>query len=336
MSSTRASGLQIRIVLITSLVGAPGCPLQGDLGSYTDSHPGSGSGSGTDTTPVTATMSTSLTGDEQPLTTTANGPTGTSEGSTADSETAETTAATATTSLGETTAVETGETGETESTGGPDPVCADGEPGPEDYARVLFDVWPEIVGNEQKFTGVCTVVEVTQPDLFEISLDCGDRTAIVEVAVAPVEFTLSLQPGQALQLDWLARGGSFWTNQWLALRDETLDPPLLLAAHEADTALPAGLPEFLAPISISFDGDSCGVPVDCHDNDSYERLLLEFVEAGDVVLVPDRTRADVGDYRVIVNYARRYHDLHQMANDCPNPTDPVLLYFQGLALRREN
>ncbi|MFY0534699.1 hypothetical protein [Nannocystis pusilla] len=130
-------------------------------------------------------------------------------------------------------------------------------------------------------------------------------------------------------------GGIFWTNQWLALRDETLDPPLLLAAHEADTALPAGLLDFLAPISISFGGDSCGVPVDCHDNDSYERLLLEFAEAGDVVLVPDRTRADVGDYRVIVNYARRHHDLHQMAGDCPNPTDPVPLYFQGLALRRD-
>ncbi|WAS95338.1 hypothetical protein [Nannocystis punicea] len=322
-----ARRLPRRSPLFVSLVLAA-CPQQGELGVYTDTDPPP-PGSGTDPGDTAGTGAPDSVG-EPTETTAPEGPPA-STGEPVDDTTTTTTGEDDTTTGEPVDDTTTTTTGEGDTTTGAPVDCAPAEPGFDHSAAVIFEPWPDIVGNEQSFAGDCTLIEVVQDVSFQIVLDCGDREATLDVRVEPAEFALGLAPGQSLELRWLARGGSWWTNQWFTLRDLAVEPSLLLAGLESDAVEPQGLPDFFAPLSLAYSGGSCGPPTDCHD--PFERLVVEFTH-GETVPIADATRADVGGYRALVNFAGRFHDLHTMARECKQWTDWIPEYFQAMAIRQ--
>ncbi|MCY1071547.1 hypothetical protein OV090_42785 [Nannocystis sp. RBIL2] len=311
------------------LTASVGCPGQGDLGVYTDTdvqQSGSGSSSGS-----TAGGSSPSTGspDDAPST-------GVSTvGSTGEPVTTESTTASESTGLATTS--EDGTTGDTtgdgSATGGDPPLqCLEPDPSLLSYPVVYFDPWPGGDALDQEFDGDCTLIDVTEDLKLHFTLDCASATAMIDLAVAPEDFGVALQLDQSYRLRWVARAQPWASDWWFTLSTVEPAPTLLLAGMETQELLPAGMPDFFAPLTLAHDGSECGQATDC--DDPWDPLLVEMSQGGPTVPVTHKTRTDVGDYRVVVNLAGRFRDLHTMARECLEWTDPVPQAFNMMMIHR--
>ncbi|PCC69356.1 hypothetical protein SAMN02745121_08077 [Nannocystis exedens] len=119
---------------------------------------------------------------------------------------------------------------------------------------------------------------------------------------------------------------------WFTLATVDPEPVLLLAGVHGLAVLPDDEPDFFAPLTLTHDGSECGQATDC--DDPWDPLRVEMSQGGPVVPVTHKTRTDVGDYRVVVNLAGRFRDLHDMADHCNEWTDPVPQDFHMMMIHR--
>ncbi|WP_434419490.1 hypothetical protein [Nannocystis pusilla] len=309
------------------LTGSVGCPGQGDLGVYTDTdvqQSGSGSGPSSGSTASDSSPSTGSP-DDAPSTGASTG------GSTGEPVTTESTTAGESTGL-ETTS-EDGTTGDGSTTGDVPPLqCLEPDPSLLSYPVVYFDPWPGGDALDQEFDGDCTLIDATEDSQLRFKFDCDSTTAMIDLVVAPEDFGVALQLDQTYRLRWVARAQPWASDWWFTLSTVDPAPTLLLAGMETQELLPAGMPDFFAPLALAHDGSECGQATDC--DDPWDPLLVEMSQGGPTVPLTHKTRADVGDYRVVVNLAGRFRDLHAMARECLEWTDPVPQGFIMMMIHR--
>lgn len=322
-------------LLLAGLVGLAGCPSQGDLGVYTDTAPQSGSDDGSGSTAGPTSNDPPLTTDPTDDLPSTGGSTGTTAaGSATDATTVDESAGSGTTADNGTTTEDDTTAGSTTTDGDPPAQCTAPDPDLLSYAVIYFDPWPGGDALDQEFDGDCALVGVTEDTKLHFNFDCGQSQATIDLLVAPEDLTVDLQPGQSYRLKWVARARGWASNWWFTL--STLDDPpqMLLAGMESTLVLPDDMPDFFAPLSLAYDGDHCGPATDC--DDPWDPLIIEMSQGGPLVQVTHKTRKDVGDYRVLANMAGRFRDLHTMARECLEWTDPVPEFFSMTMLHRQD